>query len=121
MPGAAVSEETVSRREFDDLRQEVRSLSSLGTTIAVLSQQLSTVQRDMNELKLTTERNNATHNALHREEQEDRAKEAEARRVERENEAKDRRSSRRWLVTTGITGLAAMAGLYGWIALFLHH
>jgi RNase adaptor protein for sRNA GlmZ degradation len=91
----------VSRSEFDDLRTEVRQLAPLATQMAVLGAQLSTLSLQVAELKSGVEKRFDAHEQIHQ-------KDTEA-----------RSAGRHWLITTGIAGLAAMIGLYGWIALFL--
>lgn len=102
-------EDYVSRREVDQLRgelteirQSVDSLKSGNTSIAILGTQISTITRDLSELKSDMMTKFSSHERIH------------------EEDEKARSSGRRWLIGTTIAALGVIAGLYGWIALLLH-
>jgi hypothetical protein len=102
-------EDYVTRREIDQLRADVTDtkhsvdeLKSGNAAIAVLSTQISTITRDLSELKSDMMSKFTNHERVH------------------EEDEKARSSGRRWLIGTTISALAVLAGLYGWIALLLH-
>jgi hypothetical protein len=102
-------EDYVSRREVDQLRgevtevrQSVDSLKSGNAAVAVLGTQISTITRDLSELKSDMVARFTSHEKIHAEDE------------------KARSSGRRWLIGTTITALGIIAGLYGWVALLLH-
>jgi small-conductance mechanosensitive channel len=102
-------EDYVSRREVDQLRgelteirQSVDTLKSGNAAIAVLSTQISTITRDLSELKSDMTTKFARHEEVH------------------EADEKARSSGRRWLIGTTIAALGVIVGLYGWVALLLH-
>ena len=91
-----------TRREVDQVRDELRTMRSDSTTIAVLAQQITQLTANLLDFKTSVYTRFDAHDKLHAT--------AEQERV----------SSRRWLIGTCVAALAAMIGLYGWIALFLH-
>jgi small-conductance mechanosensitive channel len=99
----------VSRREGDQIRNEltgihqsVDKLKSDNTTVAVLATQISTLTRDLSELKSDMLTRFTRHEEIH------------------EADEKARSSGRRWLIGTTIAALGVIVGLYGWVALLLH-
>lgn len=99
----------VSRREVDqlrgeltDIRQSVESLKTGNAAIAVLGTQISTITRDLQEIKSDVNTKFSRHEEIHA------------------LDEKARSSSRRWLIGTTITALGIVAGLYGWVALLIH-
>lgn len=102
-------DDPVSRREVDQLgreiaeiRQSVDMLRSGNTSIAVLGTQISTITRDLSELKSDMMAKFSAHEKIH------------------EADERARSSSRRWLIGTTIAALGVIVGLYGWVALLLH-
>lgn len=102
-------EDYVSRREVDQLRDEITgirqsvdTLKSGNTSIAVLGTQISTITRDLSELKSDMMAKFISHEKIH------------------EDDEKARSSGRRWLIGTTIAALGVIMGLYGWVALLLH-
>jgi hypothetical protein len=95
-------DDQITRREFEELRIEVRSLTSNNTAIAVLTTQLQTLQAALVKMENNITERFAAHERVHQ-------KDVDA-----------RSSGRRWLIGTAITGLAVLVGLYGWVALLLH-
>jgi hypothetical protein len=102
-------EDYVTRREIDqtradmsDIKHTIDTIKSENAAIAVLSTQISTITRDLTELKTDMITRFTRHEAVH------------------ESDEKARSASRRWLIATTITALGIIAGLYGWVALLLH-
>jgi hypothetical protein len=91
-----------TRRELDQIRGELSRQRQDGTTVAVLSTQLTTLAASVAEFKAAVGKRFDDHDRLH----------AEA--------EKERTSSRRWLIGTTIAALAMLIGMYGWVALLLH-
>jgi hypothetical protein len=87
---------SVWRRDFDRLSARVDAIDREGSRgVAVLQTQMTDLAKDVAELKGEASSWQATHERAH------------------QAEARDRISGRRWLVTTGIAGLAAMATAIG--------
>lgn len=80
----------------------VETLKSGDANVAVLSSQLTSLARDLIDLKGDINQRFSEHERVH------------------EVDKRDRVSGRRWMITTCIAGLAILAGLYGWIALLLN-
>lgn len=104
-----MTDEYATQRDLDLLRQEVREnrtslevLKSANSNIAVLSTQLSQLTTSVSEMKTNFDARFNEHERVH------------------EKDEKQRSSNRKFLITTCLTGLAIIAGLYGWIALLLH-
>lgn len=104
----AIEEQYATLREFDQLRAEftetkhaVDELRSGNAAIAVLSTQLSGLTQAVTEVKTGMNTRFAEHDRVHKEDSDARV------------------SSRRWLIGIAISGITALIGLYGWIALFI--
>ena len=95
------NEPYATRRELDQVRDEMRVMRADTTTIAVLAQQITQLTANLLDFKVAVNTRFDSHDKLH----------ATAER--------DRTASRRWLIGTCVTAICAMIGLYGWIALFL--
>jgi len=102
-------EDYVTRREFDLIRTDIaenkraiNDLKSGNAAVAVLGTQISTITRDLSELKSDMTTRFTKHEEIHAADE------------------KARLSSRRWLIGTTISLLAILAGLYGWIAILFH-
>jgi hypothetical protein len=92
-----------TRRELDQVREEMRAMRTDATTIAVLGTQLTTLTANLLEFKVDVNQRFDAHDKLH----------ATAER--------ERSASRRWLIGTCLAALTILAGLYGWVALLVHH
>lgn len=97
------TEPYATRRELDQVREEMRMLRADSTTVAVLSQQLVALTAAFVEFKTSVTDRFDAHDKLHGESE------------------KARTDNRRWLVGTAIAAICGLIGLYGWIAVFLPH
>lgn len=96
-------EPLATRREVDQLRDEMRQAQADAKTVAVLSEQLATLARSLSDFKTAIQTRFEAHDKVH----------ADAER--------ERTASRRWLIGTCIAALTVLIGLYGWVALLLDH
>lgn len=98
-----------TRREFDllraelsDTRKSVDDLKSGNAAIAVLGTQITSLTQTIAEIKTDMAARFTAHDRVH------------------QNDSDSRISSRRWMIGIAVTGIGALIGLYGWIALFIH-
>lgn len=98
-----MDEPFATRRELDQVREEVRAMRADTTTIAVLGQQITQLTQNLLDFKTSVNTRFDAHDKLHA------------------TAELERTSSRRWLIGTCIAALTIMAGLYGWVALLLPH
>lgn len=96
-------DEYATRRELDQLRQELIRMDDHGTRgVSVVQSQLTDVIKDVLELKSEVNKRFADHQRLH------------------EREEDQRSANRRWALGFGVAILAAIGGLYPYLA-HLHH
>lgn len=110
----------VTRREFEDLKEHLRRMSADAVTVAVLSAQIATLNRDVTDLKRDTDRSikdMVDKFEVHNKSVDDKFG-VHSKEHEKDNEA--RTIGRRWMITTAVAMLAVLAGLYGFIALIIH-
>lgn len=93
---------TVGREEFDALVRRVEANAATLATSAALAVQVAEVIKDVSEVRSDLREHRSEH----------RQAELEA--------ARARVSGRRWAVGLAFSGLAAVGGLYGWVALLIH-
>lgn len=95
-----MSDDEVTRSEFNMLISRIESLDRDGTRGGLaLQQQMTDTIKDIAELKATF----VAHEEVHK-----------AERIERTN-------GRRWIIGMVIAGIAALGGLYGFLAIIFQH
>lgn len=97
-------EPAASRREVDLLREDLHRIDAHGSRgVGVLQNQLTELVKDLTEMKADLSTRFEAHQRVH------------------DQDHADRISGRRWLITTGIAGLAAMGTVIAMLADVLSH
>lgn len=100
----AQPEPAATQREVDILRDEVHRLDDHGTRgVGALQAQLTDAIKDIVELRADMVARFEAHSRVH------------------EQDKRDRASGRRWLIGTGIAGVAAMAAVFAALLDILSH
>jgi hypothetical protein len=95
MPAAISEDEFVTRREFDKLESRVVQIDTNGTRgVVVVQERLIELAKEVARLDVQVKTKFEQHDRQH------------------EQEKRDRLSARRWLISTGIAGIASFTGVY---------
>lgn len=102
------------KQDMRDLRQTVSNMDANGTRGVIgLQQSLTDLIRDLLELKNTFTSWITNHEIRHKED-------LAAQEKRREDEAKEKRETKRWVIFMSLTALGSIGGLYALIATHLH-